>query len=92
LPVAVFPPHIDRRIVAQKSVFTLHGHEQDGFGVILERHPDAQVYKIRINPAERSKMLEDLNRAGVTETIIFPDLEGLAREIQAEYKMPLKSR
>jgi hypothetical protein len=24
-PVAVFPPHIDPRIVAQKSVFTIHG-------------------------------------------------------------------
>ncbi len=92
LPVAVFPPHIDRRIVAQRSVFTLHGQQQDGFGVISKKHPDAQLCKVRINPVERAKMLKDLNRAGITETIIFPDLEGLAREIQAEYEMPLESR
>jgi hypothetical protein len=92
LPVAVFPPHIDRRIVAQKSVFTLHGHEEDGFGILSKTHLDTQVCKIRIDPASRTEMTKDLNRAGVTETTIFPDLEGLAREIQAEYEMPLKSR
>jgi hypothetical protein len=27
---------------------------------------------------------------GITETTIFPDLEGLSREIQAEYEMALK--
>jgi len=30
-------------------------------------------------------MLFDLNRAGITETTVFPDLEGLSREIQNEY-------
>jgi hypothetical protein len=92
LPVAVFPPYIDQRIVAQKSVFTLHGHEKDGFDILSKQHPDAPVCKIRIDPAKTTELTKDLNRAGVTETIIFPDLEGLAREIQAEYDMPLKSR
>jgi hypothetical protein len=92
LPVAVFPPHMDRRIVAQKSVFTIHGREKDGFGVLRKLHPDAQVCKIRItsDDQEIEAMTKDLNRAGVTETAIFPDLEGLSREIQAEYKMPLR--
>jgi hypothetical protein len=93
LPVAVFPPHIDRRIVAQRSVFTLHGREKDGFGILCRKHSDAQVCKIRIasDKSKLTEMTKDLNYAGVTETTIFPDLEGLSREIQAEYGMPLKS-
>ena len=93
LPVAVFPPHVDRRIVAQKSVFTLHGSVKDGFDVLCKKHPDAQVCKIRIasDAGNITEMRKELNRAGVTETTIFPDLAGLSREIQAEYEMPLKS-
>lgn len=92
LPVAVFPPHIDRRIVAQKSVFTLHGSEKDGFSVLFKKHSDAQVCKIRIASDAKNitEMTKDLNRAGVTETTIFPDLQGLSREMQAEYGMPIK--
>jgi len=90
LPVAVFPPYIDRRIVAQKSVFTIHGIDQNGFDELCERHGDAtQVCKIRIAPDKVTAIKEDLTLAGVTETTIFPDLEGLSREIQAEYGMPL---
>jgi diaminopimelate decarboxylase len=42
---------------------------------------------LRISP-DREKitnMMEEMNRLGITETTIFPDLEGLSREIQAEY-------
>ncbi|MGD0232893.1 MAG: FRG domain-containing protein [Syntrophorhabdales bacterium] len=93
LPVAVFPPHIDPRIVAQKSVFTIHGSEKDGFGLLLDQHTvETQICKLRItSDAEEIKnVTEALNMLGMTETTIFPDLEGLSREIQAEYKMPLK--
>ena len=34
LPIAIFPPYINGRIVAQKSVFTIHGAERDGFGTL----------------------------------------------------------
>ena len=93
LPVAVFPPHIDPRIVAQKSVFTIHGRLKNGFDVLLKKYTEeAQICKLRISSDQEKikKMMEELNRLGMTETTIFPDLEGLSREIQAEYGMPLK--
>jgi hypothetical protein len=92
LPVAAFPPHIDPRIVAQKSVFTIHGRLQNGFDVLFNKYPEAQICMLRISPdQERIKnMIDELARLGMTETTIFPDLEGLSREIQAEYGMPLK--
>lgn len=93
LPVAVYPPHIDPRIVAQKSVFTIHGWRPDGFNVLFMRHPDAQVCMLRIDSDQKriNSMIEELNRLGMTETTIYPDLEGLSREIQLEYGMVLKS-
>jgi hypothetical protein len=86
-PVAIFPPHIDGRIVAQKSVFTLHGRKKNGFHILCKRYPKAQICQFRIaaDPTTIRKMLLQLNKLGITETTIFPDLEGLAREIQAEY-------
>jgi hypothetical protein len=93
LPVAVFPPHIDPRIVAQKSVFTIHGRLKDGFNVLFKKYPEAQICMLRISSDQemiKKAMIPELNRLGMTETTIFPDLEGLSREIQAEYKMPLK--
>lgn len=91
-PVAVFPSLIDPRIVAQKSVFTIHGKHKNGFNELLKKHPEAQICKLRItsNKAEIDGMMTELNRLGITETTIFPDLEGLSRELQAEYGMPLK--
>lgn len=93
LPVAVFPPHIDPRIVAQKSVFTIHGRLKNGFDVLLKKFTEeAQICKLRISSDQEKieDMMKELNRLGMTETTIFPDLEGLSREIQAEYGMPPK--
>jgi hypothetical protein len=91
LPVAVFPPHIDPRIVAQKSVFTIHGRLKNGFDVLLKKYKEeAQICQLRIAQEKIESMMKELNRLGMTETTIFPDLEGLSCEIQAEYEMPLK--
>jgi hypothetical protein len=92
LPVAVFPPHIDPRIVAQKSVFTIHGRLKNGFNVLFTKHSDAQICMLRISSDQNriEEMIRELNRLGMTETTIFPDLEGLSREIQGEYGMPFK--
>jgi hypothetical protein len=85
-PIAVLPPHIDVRIVAQKSVFTIHGLEKDGFKIVAHRHPDPQIAKILIT-RDTDEITKDLETLGITETTLFPDLEGLSREIQAEYGM-----
>ncbi|MGD0516114.1 MAG: FRG domain-containing protein [Thermoguttaceae bacterium] len=92
-PIAVFPPYIDARIDAQKSVFTIHGTEKNGFWNLMEKFPDdAQFAKILIigDKVEIKKIKKYLTRSGITETTLFPDLEGLSREIQEENKMKVK--
>jgi len=91
-PIAVFPPHIDIRIVAQKSVFTIHGLEKDGFRVLADNCKDIQIAKILITAdmKELDDIRNELAILGITETTLFPDLEGLSREIQAEYDMKVR--
>jgi hypothetical protein len=86
-PVAVLPPHIDRRIVAQKSVFTIHGSRKDGIGDLCRKHKNAQLAQLRLDGGKIDTFLDQLLTAGITETSVFPDLEGLSREIRMQYDM-----
>ncbi len=91
-PIAIFPPYIDSRIVAQKSVFTIHGKLKDGFEKLIKEKSNTQIAKILItaDKEEVAKIRHDLKISGITETTLFPDLEGLSREIQEEYDMKVK--
>lgn len=84
-PIAVLPPHIDKRIIAQKSVFTIHGRKVDGFADLCSLHQDAQLAKFCLDGSKTNTFKDQLITAGITETSVFPDLEGLAREIRREY-------
>jgi hypothetical protein len=79
LPLALFPPRTNERIVAQQGVFTLHGHSKipidefvrgSGFPIQL-----AQVVLDRANIAF---LWEELERSGVTRLAIFPDIDSAA--------------
>jgi hypothetical protein len=91
-PIAVFPPHIDARITAQRSVFTIHGRERNGFRILWEKEPESEIAKIPITTDTKQlrEIRAELTTLGVTETTLFPDLEGLSREIQAEYHMKVR--
>ncbi len=91
-PIAIFPPYIDVRIVAQKSVFTIHGELRNGFEALMHEKHDAQIAKILITEDKKKikKLIKDLRILGITETTLFPDLEGLSRELQEEYNMKVK--
>ncbi len=84
-PIAVLPPHIDKRIVAQKSVFTIHGRRVDGFADLCSLNREAQLAKFCLDGSKMDVFKDQLITAGITETSVFPDLEGLAREIRREY-------
>jgi hypothetical protein len=86
-PIALLPAHIDVRIISQKSVFTIHGKRHDGFFDICREHGNARIMKLRINGRKVKSIRKELTTLGVTETSLFPDLEGLAREIKWDYDM-----
>ena len=85
LPVAVMPPHINERIVAQKSVFTVHGRLHNGLHAVGKQNEKRELVQLRISNAAAADLKWRLVTGGLTETTLFPDLEALAREIRSEY-------
>lgn len=82
-PVAVYGTHNSTRIVAQRGTFTIAGNEWKGleeFDSSIEK-PELGGLKrihIKMNLESARKQLEAL---GFTESMIYPDLPGLAREL-----------
>lgn len=85
LPVAVLPTHTIRRISAQRSCFTIHGSEHDGFRKLSHRSKPRLV-KIVIPSWEIRQIRRSLESCGIDETAIFPDLEALGRAIVTNWK------
>ena len=83
-PTCIEPPCIDTRIVAQKSVFTLHGKRIDPFTNLARRYPDARIAKIRLATKSCSSIKEQLRDSGISEVTVFPGLEGLIADIKWE--------
>ena len=84
LPLPVPPcvlefPHITRRIAAQRSRFIVFGTDpnwiQDEF-----RRDDSAIRLIKVKKEARSNMRQELRDCGITESVIFPDLDGVGRE------------
>lgn len=82
LPLAMWGVHNSSRIVAQRGVFVLFGSNS---------HPieeDEQLKKINlmqkiIIPKENKKEIaKSLFNMGITDSVIYPDLDGLGREIK----------
>ena len=84
LPIAVDPIHVSRRLAVQRSRFTIHGRDQNGLITVAASHPGI-LFRIIIEKKFAADILNDLRTCGVSETTIFPDLEGLSRELLREW-------
>jgi len=83
-PIAVDPGHVTRRLSAQKGHFTIHGTRTRPLNAILNKlarkSPLVRLRPIYIHGASKPKIEYELACCGITETSIYPDLEGLSRE------------
>lgn len=77
-PAAFLPTYIHPRMAAQKSTFTVHGKLKVSIAAIDGL---THLAKLSIGPESKEGMLADLRLLGVTYSSIFPDIDGLAREI-----------
>lgn len=89
LPAAIEPPQVDRRMEAQASRFVIFGTTKDlmrtraaSTGPPRRKH----VAIIRIASTQIKEVQRDLEQYGVTASSVFPDLEGLCREICSKWK------
>jgi hypothetical protein len=86
LPIPVVPllldfAHITRRVAAQRSRFMVFGTDPAWLSKELEKS-DSSIWAIPIDGAVGSKIRLELRDSGVTESVIFPDLDGLGRELR----------
>jgi hypothetical protein len=83
-PVAVYGTHNSPRIVAQRGVFTIAGKDNRPLEAFADDFKDKTpcVWRIEITAEFVAPLTGQFRGAGFTESMIFPDLEGLAREIK----------
>jgi hypothetical protein len=85
-PVAIFPTHLARRISTQRSCFTIHGTDEDGLERLQHERPSCLV-RITIPAWSVQAIRRELAAAGIDETTILPDLDGLGRAISARWRL-----
>jgi hypothetical protein len=86
-PAAIRPTHASPRIAAQKGFFTIHGTERGALDRLSQSPADRgpQLRKLTIPKDGVADMRRDLAIAGVTETTVFPELDGLSRELKSGF-------
>lgn len=86
-PIAVYGAHNSQRIVAQRGVFVCFGKDIRPMEAVYAREhfPADCLLKLTIARRKLPFLYEALRRHGLTDSVVFPDLDGLAREIKREY-------
>jgi hypothetical protein len=85
-PLAVTPPHIFPRLSSQRSHFTVFGTRRDGLEE-LSKDNGFLLETITVPRASIEKIVSELELCGVSDATIFPDLEGLSRELDAASRL-----
>jgi len=78
-PIAVVPPYNSPRITAQRGAFTVHGSDKHDLDVQFTE----KLAKIEIASDGVITTRRQLRAAGISEFTLFPDLDGLSRDIRA---------
>lgn len=87
-PIAVYGAHNSQRIVAQRGVFVCFGKDTRPMEDIFQQGDFVKgcLLKLVIRRRRLSGIHSALLRHGLTDSVVFPDLDGLAREIKREYR------
>jgi hypothetical protein len=85
-PIPVFPlvldfPLITRRVAAQRSRFVVFGTDFEFLSNEFKRE-EPFIKRICIDGNYRRSIRRELRDSGVTESVIYPDLDGLGREMK----------
>lgn len=73
--------HVSRRVAAQRSRFMIFGSDPRWLANFAERK-NSKLKSIRIPTGAINGIKRQLRDAGVTESVVCPDLDGLGRELK----------
>ncbi len=85
--IDLLPDYNRRRIAAQRSRFVLFGRDP---AYLCDRYNNDNnasraLVKIEIDKSQIEDIRMELRDSGITESLIFPDLDGVGREIYSEW-------
>jgi len=78
-------PHVTRRVAAQRSRFMIFGTDPSWLEK-LEREKNSRLESITIPRGSINRIRQELKDAGITESVVYPDLDGLGRELKQVWK------
>jgi hypothetical protein len=78
-PIAIYPIHLDERMVAQQSCFTLFGNIVRGLDCNDTKENFLDYVDISANA--KLSILNELRLLGISYYSIFPDLDGLGKTV-----------
>lgn len=81
-PLAIYGAHNSPRITAQRGTFTITGDSLDAMESFTEDHKAQALWKFTLD-FPRRQLQQDLASLGFSESMIFPDLASVAREVTA---------
>jgi FRG domain len=85
LPLLLDFSHITRRIAAQRSRFIVFGTDEAWLAKKFET-PDSPIKAITIDGGSCRQIRTQLYDSGITESVIYPDLDGLGREMKQRWE------
>lgn len=84
-PLALEFYNITRRIAAQRSRFIVLGKKRDWLQTVF-LNPASRLKHVDIDRNKVPQIKRELADAGITESVIFPDLDGVGREINQQWQ------
>jgi hypothetical protein len=81
VPLLLDFPHITRRVAAQRSRFLVFGTDPSWLANEATKS-DSLIQSIGIDGGSCYRIRRELRDSGITESVIFPDLDGLGREMR----------
>jgi hypothetical protein len=81
LPVAIQPTNIHPRMSVQRSCFTVQGKDKSSLFDLIP----ALLRQYEVAADARANMRDDLRLLGISHSTVFPDLDGLAKELAEIY-------
>ena len=80
-PIAIYGTHNSNRIVAQRGVFTIFGKGTNPMNKVLDEDNNC-LSKIVLPKDKIESILSSLISIGITDSVVFPDLDGLSKELK----------
>ncbi len=88
LPVAIPPTYVHPRIPAQRSCFTVHGKKKESLCDLISGKDIIKKYVI--DGTKSKGMLDELRTLGVSRATLFPELNGLAKDLTELFRPDLQ--